>query len=114
MPLGVVERGLLHACRSAVEASIRAWLPLTVVAVVGSRRIGRRLPVLVSAAVAVDWSARRRRLDPVRWAMIRLVDHGAYGVGVWRGIVTRRSARCLAPRFVTRAANPSTGTVVDR
>ena len=113
VPAGVVERGLLHACRSVVDALLRAWWPITSLAMVSSRRLRRRLPALLLIGAVVDGTGRRRSPDPVRRTAIRLLDHTAYGVGVWRGVVAHRSARCVVPRFVGRSGGPSASTVDD-
>ena len=40
----------------------------------------------------IDWVDRRPRLDPVRFAALRIADDLAYAAGVWLGCAARPDA----------------------
>lgn len=103
--------GHLGAGRQLLEATRRAWLPIVVVAAVGSRR-SRRL--LALAAVAAWWPVPSDAgpLDVVGEGAIRCADDAAYCTGVWAGMLRERTLRPLEPVF-SRAGGAS-GSVRDR
>jgi mycofactocin system glycosyltransferase len=78
---GLAWRGNLHAGGALARAVRRAWWP--VVAIVALRSRAARRALLLSVI------AGRRP--------IALVDDIAYSVGVWRGMVTERTAAPLVP-----------------
>jgi mycofactocin system glycosyltransferase len=63
------------------------------------RRWARRAAVasLVLGPPLTAWSARRRSLDPVRYALGHLADDVAYGMGVWAGALRARSLAPVRP-----------------
>jgi mycofactocin glycosyltransferase len=63
------------------------------------RRWARRATVasLVLGPPLTAWSARRRSLDPVRYALGHLADDVAYGTGVWAGALRARSLAPVRP-----------------
>ncbi len=91
--------GHLFAGRQLASAATRVWWPVSLLAAAMLRRA--RLPFVVAALAPslLDWSRRRGPLDPLRYAVLRLADDAAYGAGVWLGVIERRSARVLLPRF---------------
>jgi mycofactocin system glycosyltransferase len=89
--------GHLFAGRMLANAITRAWWPIVVTLALVSRRARR---VLTAAAVLpplVDWVRQRPPLDPVRYIGLRVLDDAAYGVGLWRGAIDRRTADPLLP-----------------
>ena len=82
----LVRGGLVAAIRTTLAALLRAWLPLTLMALL-VRRPRRRVPVLLVAAAAADVAESPALVGRVRGVVLRLVDHAAFGVGVWRGLV---------------------------
>jgi mycofactocin glycosyltransferase len=78
--------------------------PLTVLLRPGGRnartRWGRRMSAvgLVLLPVGVEWHQRRPRIDPVRYAVLTIIDQVAYGTGVWSGC---RLEGTLAPVLPT-------------
>jgi hypothetical protein len=52
---------------------------------------------MVVTAAAVEVLQRRPAVDPFRATTARLVDHLAYGVGVWQGVVRERSLTAVRP-----------------
>ena len=91
-----VNGAMAQAFGSTVAAIPRAWAPLALVAAAG-RRPRRRLAAMVMTAAAVEVLQRRPAVDPFRATTARLVDHLAYGVGVWQGVVHERSLTAVRP-----------------
>lgn len=84
--------GLGHALR-------REWWPLGLacLAASGRSRVARAGAAAMLAPLAVEWLARRPRLDPIRWTVLRLADDLAYGTGVTASAVRRRTLAPLLP-----------------
>jgi hypothetical protein len=85
-------------------ALTRAWWPLAVVAALCSRRARRTLLVAAAVNLATSLRADRphrppARLDPLRYAALRLADDAAYGAGVWTGSITGRRLDAILPSF---------------
>ncbi len=91
--------GTLRVGEWLARAVWRAWLPIALGASVVSRRARRATVAAAVVPALIDRSARRPAVDPVRWMVLHALDDAAYCVGVWRGVIRRRSARCLAPRL---------------
>jgi mycofactocin system glycosyltransferase len=120
-PWGMRDLSAKHARRLATEGHLRAsgalgrWLirpmlPATIVAVLCSPRIGRRLMATAAAGlgylVAMDVRAARLTTDSQR-TIIRLaveslvartLDDAAYSVGVWQGVFTQRTLEPVLPK----------------
>ncbi len=92
-----VNGAMAQAFGSTVAAIPRAWAPLALVAAAAGRRPRRRLAAMVVTAAAVEVLQRRPAVGPFRATMARLVDHLAYGVGVWQGVVRERSLTAVRP-----------------
>ena len=95
-------RGHLGAGEQLTRSLVRSYLPLTVVAAVASRR-ARRLALASLVPYVVDWR-RDRRADKstpsaVPYVGLRLVDDGAYCLGVWRSCLAARMIGPLTPRL---------------
>ncbi len=100
--------GNLHAGRLLAAAVTRSWWPIALVVCLVSRRARRAVAVAALAPALVDWVRMRPRVDPVRWIVLRLLDDASYGLGVWVGCVTERSAAALAPELTgTRSRRPA-------
>lgn len=97
----LVGRGHVFAGRTVLEASIRTWWPLTLLACSASRRARRivALFVVIRSLVRRDRGQADQRLDPVRYACAQAADDVAYGAGVWFAAVTNKNPDCLTPRF---------------
>jgi hypothetical protein len=91
--------GHLHAGRTLAEAATRSWWPVSLLAALGSRRARRALLVAAVVPGFLEWWKVRRSIDPARFLLLRLLDDGAYGLGLWKGAVARRSPAALRPRF---------------
>ena len=92
-------RGHLYAGRQLAEAIARPWWPLAALASVASRRARRVVAVVLVVPAVVDWYRTRRahQLDPARYLLLRLLDDGAYGLGVWRGALRAGTIAPLVP-----------------
>ncbi len=97
--------GNLYVGRQVADALRRAWFPLAVPLALRRRSRPALVAVLVVPAL-VEWAERRPGLDPFRWAILRLADDLAYGVGLWRGSLRARSAAALRPAFSGRFPPP--------
>jgi len=64
----------------------------------GTRRGRVAAAALLLAGPLEEWARRRPRLDPARWTLACLVDDVAYGAGVWRGCLARRTLAPMLPR----------------
>lgn len=91
--------GTLRAGLWLARATWRAWLPFAVVGSLFSRRVRRATALAAVAPALADHHSRRPDIDPVTWTVLHAADDAAYCTGVWRGVLQRRSARCLAPRL---------------
>lgn len=90
--------GHLAAGRQLAQATTRVWWPVAVLAAVLSRRV--RIPVIAAFTVPVIVDAvRGHSLQPVIDAPLTILDHGAYGAGVWAGVWAERQSGPLLPQF---------------
>ena len=80
-----------------VRASMRAWWPLTAIAIVQplSARLRSRATVVLALRIA-DLAATAG----VPNVPLAVVDEVAYGAGLWTGAIRSRSARALLPRIL--------------
>jgi len=88
------------------RAVSRAWAPAALLSAVVARRSRPALAVAVAVPLVVDWVERRPRLDPARFAALRLADDLAYCAGVWAGCVRERSLRALLPDLRSASRRP--------
>ncbi|MGB3770978.1 MAG: mycofactocin biosynthesis glycosyltransferase MftF [Rhodococcus sp. (in: high G+C Gram-positive bacteria)] len=94
-------RGFVGGAWQLASAAVRHYWPVTLIAVVFSRRI-RRLALAIAVAEGVrDWVEHREPggLGPVRYSAYKRIDDVAYGTGVWMGAVSQRDPRALVPRL---------------
>jgi hypothetical protein len=97
---------VLEAGRLSVEAPVRSaigladgagrtWLP----ALLPLCLVSRRARLATAAAVATRVVRSRSGLDPLRGAVLRVVEDAAYAVGVWEGAVRERRPGVVLPRL---------------
>ena len=84
--------GHLGAGRQLARAGVRVWWPALLAASLVSRRARRIALACVAATVATT-------PGPAWVRAVAVADDIAYGAGVWRGVLRRRSARALLPRL---------------
>jgi mycofactocin glycosyltransferase len=96
--------GTLAAGRPIGSAISRAWWPVAVPVAVALPWLRLPAAALTIAPAVLDWADRRPPLDPARYVVARLLDDGAYSIGVWKGCAGRRSFRSLLPVIGSRHA----------
>ncbi len=92
----------LREGRDLARAVAGPWAPfaLAAVALAGRPRralVGRLIRLVLGLAVG-DWVTDRPRLDPVRYAALRVADESSRGIGIWLGCLRARDFRSLLPR----------------
>ena len=77
----------------------REWWPLGALALAAAPRVraARWAAACMLGPIAWEWLVERPSIDPVRYALLRLVDDAAYGSGVIASSLKARSARPLMP-----------------
>ena len=98
--------GNLHAGRVLATAATRSWWPASLALALVSRRARRALLLAVVVPTALEWWPSRRKMDPFTFALLRLLDDCAYGFGLWRGAVARRSGAALLPDLTSWPNRP--------
>ncbi|MEY2966991.1 MAG: hypothetical protein RLY50_1041 [Actinomycetota bacterium] len=96
--VAVASMTVARSVHQGCVATLRAWWPLVLVAAMFTWRGVHALVIAAVVTLIVD--VVRARPSPMRvlpWVALRLVDHLAYSLGVWRGAVATRSVRCLLP-----------------
>ena len=83
--------------RNLASAVTRVWWPIAVVLAVFSRRARLALCAAALVPALAEWWEKRPRLDPVRFTLLRILDDGAYGIGVWRSVFRHRDPSPLIP-----------------
>lgn len=110
--------GHLWAGRLFASTWVRAWWPVAAAAAIVSRR-GRRWLALAFAAQAVEAVRSAPRpagpRDAAERIVLRMLDDGAYGAGVWVGALRARQAAALLPALTAwparrRRSGARTGT----
>jgi hypothetical protein len=82
-----------RTARQIADAAWRAHAP-----VLATTRRGRRfLAGALLVGSAADYVARRPRLDPLRFTVLRAADDLAYAAGVWVGCARARAVAPLMP-----------------
>ena len=95
-------RGFVGGAWQLASAVVRHYWPITLLAILLSRRI-RRLAVAIALAEGLrDWASHREPggLGPVSYVTYKRLDDVAYGTGLWLGAVTERDHRPLMPKLV--------------
>ena len=87
----------LQVGRNLASAVTRVWWPIAVVLAVFSRRARLALCAAALVPALAEWWEKRPRLDPVRFTLLRILDDGAYGIGVWTSVLRHRDPAPLIP-----------------
>ena len=98
--------GNLHAGRVLATALTRSWWPVSLVMALMSRRARHLLLLALLVPTAFEWWPSRHKIDPLTFAALRVLDDGAYGFGLWRGAVARRTAAALVPDLTSWPNRP--------
>ena len=99
--LFVTQKGLTSSTTLLARAISRAWWPLFFLVAFVSLRLGSMLTF--SVLVPPVWGVvRRKPRYTLRYLGTRILDNGAYGLGVWSGALHARKFRCLLPVITAR------------
>ena len=94
-----VARGFFAGLWRLSSAMFRHYWPITLAAMLFSRRIRQTALTLALAEGAVDWYTHREPggLDPMRYIAFRRIDDIGYGTGLWLGAWRAGSPAALRP-----------------
>jgi len=94
-------RGFGNGAWQLASAMCRSYWPVTLLAMLVSRRIRRLVLTVAVAEGVVDWATHREPggLGPVRHTAFKRLDDVAYGAGLWQGAIRARDLRALEPRI---------------
>ncbi|MEU1547075.1 mycofactocin biosynthesis glycosyltransferase MftF [Nocardia sp. NPDC005745] len=97
-------RGFFAGLWRMASAMCRHYWPITLVAMVLSRRVRRIAITMAIADGLADWFTHRDAggLDPVRYVAYKRLDDIAYGTGLWLGAFRARSVEALKPTTPSR------------
>ncbi len=97
-------RGFFAGLWRIASAMCRHYWPITLLAVLVSRRVRRIAVTMAVADGLADWFTHRDAggLDPVRYLVYKRLDDLAYGTGLWVGAARARSLDALRPAFSRR------------
>ncbi|MFR9750889.1 mycofactocin biosynthesis glycosyltransferase MftF [Nocardia sp. 004] len=97
-------RGFCAGLWRLASAMCRHYWPITLLAVLLSRRIRRIAITMAVADGLADWFTHRDAggLDPVRYVAYKRLDDIAYGTGLWLGAYRARSTQALKPTSSSR------------
>lgn len=93
----------LHTAYMLGQAISRVWWPIIVIMSLFSRRARRLLVFALIFPALYEQRPKSARTSP--WKIFplvlagRLVDHGGYSVGVWKGVLRHRTIGPLLPRI---------------
>ncbi|MBF6211501.1 mycofactocin biosynthesis glycosyltransferase MftF [Nocardia puris] len=92
-------RGFFAGLWRLASAMCRHYWPITVLAMVASRRIRHIAVTMAVADGLADWFTHRDAggLDPFRYIAYKRLDDIAYGTGLWVGAFRARSLESLKP-----------------
>ena len=97
--------GHLFAGKQIAKGITRTWWPIALFVALFSRRARWVLLAAATLPALGDWWKARPQLDPVRFAMLRLLDDTAYGAGVWRGVLRLKNYDALRPDLTSWPTN---------
>jgi len=94
-------QGLLADSAAIGHLLRREWWPLglTALALSPRSRPARVAAACMLGSIAYEWVTQRPRLDPFRYATLRLIDDAAYGTGVISSAISRHEPRVLMPHI---------------
>ena len=104
MAVSIVGMGLVADGLAIGHALRREYWPIGALALVAAPRLppARAAVCLMLLPLALEWLREPRRLDPIRYAGLRLVADAAYGTGVLVSSWQHRKIHPVAPRFRRR------------
>lgn len=92
-------RGFFAGLWRLASAMCRDYWPVTLLAVLASKRIRKIAVTMALADGLADWFTHRDSggLDPLRYVAYKRLDDVAYGTGLWLGVIRARSFEALKP-----------------
>ncbi len=93
----VARRGLVGSARAYVAALTRVWWPITALVALAFPRSRLSLSTMIVVGAAADWYDSERNIAAPNGIALKVLDNLAYGVGVWRGCLAKRSVVALRP-----------------
>ena len=104
MAVSIVGMGLVADALAIGHALRREYWPIGALALVAAPRFkpARAAVCLMLLPLALEWVREPRRLDPIRYASLRLVADAAYGTGVLVSSWQHRMTSSIAPRLRRR------------
>ncbi|MEY3353902.1 MAG: mycofactocin system glycosyltransferase [Actinomycetota bacterium] len=101
----LVVRGHWSALSSIVRALRREWIPFTLLCfVAGGYLGGLAIAVFIIPSVA-SYLRGPKRLDPITFVVLRILDDASYGMGAVAACVRTRTIRPVVPDLRTWRAN---------
>ncbi|KGH46754.1 glycosyl transferase family 2 [Modestobacter caceresii] len=94
---GLVLRGTASSGRALARTVTRHHWPLTVAAMLVSRRARRAAGEVAVADAVAGWWPHRREIDLPAFVAGRRLEDLAYGAGLWWGALRARDGRALLP-----------------
>jgi mycofactocin system glycosyltransferase len=93
----LVGRGTLAAGRTLARSATRHHWPVTLLAVLVSRRARRVVAGVAVADAGLAWWPHRRDVGPAAFVLGRRLEDLGYGAGLWQGALRARDPRALLP-----------------
>ena len=103
--LRLVVRGHWSALSSIVRALRREWIPLTLLCLMFGGYLGALALAVLFIPSIVDYFRGSKRLDPVTFVVLRILDDASYGMGAVTSCVRNRTIRPVVPDLRTWRAN---------
>jgi mycofactocin glycosyltransferase len=95
----LVARGHWGAGRQLASATWRTYLPVALVLSALSKRARRWTIASAMVHNALDYRARKPRMNPLTYIVVRVLDDSAYCAGLWWGCVTNKNLKPLLPKM---------------
>jgi mycofactocin system glycosyltransferase len=96
----------MHTAYMTTQAITRVWWPIILIIALFSRRARRLLAFAVLFPLLYELRTSNTKIVPWKIlplvATMRVVDHGAYSVGVWKGMWRNRTVGPLLPKISVR------------
>lgn len=104
LSIRLVAQGVLADGVAIGHALRREWWPvgMLLLAATPRSRTARRASIVMLGPIAWEWCTTRTDLDPISYAILRLIEDAAYGSGVIASSVRARKWATLIPRVSLR------------
>ncbi len=96
----------MHTAYMTAQAITRVWWPIILIIALFSRRARRLLAFAVLFPLLYELRTSNTKIVPWKIlplvATMRIVDHGGYSIGVWKGMWRNRTVGPLLPKISVR------------